>query len=173
MVKTCESAGGGFFLLTELSAYRTLTREVEKVPALPYPEALQGMNRLETEVDGGRWGIFAGLLFPAMSRAATQAAQAEAQHRLDNLALAATAYRIRHGRFPTRPDDLVPEFMMVFPQDPFDGEPMRMTFIDESLLFYSIGADMKDDGGAEWNKSDETGDLTFRLRAPRTQPAPN
>ncbi len=168
MVETCESTSGmgGFFLLKEMSLYRSLMLQLDEVLAVPYDEAREGMKRLETEAREGRWGILQALLYPALGRIATEAAAAEARHRLDNLALAATAYRIKHGKFPAKPEDLVPEFMMIFPKDPFDGQPIRMAETAEGVLFYSLGADMADNGGAEWDGEAKVGDLTFRLRMP-------
>ena len=157
---------GGFFLLKEMSLYRSLMLQLDEVLAVPYDEAREGMKRLETEAREGRWGILQALLYPALGRIATEAAAAEARHRLDNLALAATAYRIKHGKFPAKPEDLVPEFMMIFPKDPFDGQPIRMAETAEGVLFYSLGADMADNGGAEWDGEAKVGDLTFRLRMP-------
>jgi len=159
---------GAAFTLKELSGYRSLMAELDKVLALPCHEALQGMKRLEAEALGGRRGLFAAGLYPALETNAANAAMAEAMHRLDNLALAATAYRIKHGAFPTQPDDLVPEFLMAVPKDPFDGEPIRMKATEEGILFHSIGPDTKDDGGAELKYNGDTGnwigDPTFRLR---------
>jgi len=163
------SGGGAAFTLKELSGYGSLMAELDKALALPCHEALQGVRQLKAAALGGSWGVVAAQLYPALERNATAAAKVEALHRLDNLALAATAYRIKHGAFPTQPDDLVPEFLMVVPKDPFDGEPIRMVNTEEGILFYSIGADMKDDGGAELDYGDQTGDLTFRLTMPAAQ----
>jgi hypothetical protein len=157
---------GAFFLLNEVSGYRSLMMELDRVLALPCHEAREGMKRLETQAREGRWGILQAMLYPALGRAASAAVEAEARHRLDNLALAATAHRIKRGTFPAKPEDLVPEFMMIFPKDPFDGQPMRMATTAEGILFYSVGADMADNGGAEWDDAAKTGDLAFRLRMP-------
>ncbi len=165
-VTTFESTGARFFLLNELSGYRGLMVELDEVLALPYHEACEGMERLETQAREGRWGILQTLLYPALGKIATQAAAAEARHRLDNLALAGTAYRIEHGKFPAKPEGLAPEFLMIFPKDPFDGQPMRMAKTAEGILFYSVGADTTDNGGAEWDDGAKSGDLTFRLKMP-------
>jgi hypothetical protein len=166
----------GLFMLKELSGYRGLMAELDKVLALPYHEALRRIKPLEAESLGGRWGVFQAELYPALETNVPAAAKVEAMHRLDNLALAATAYRIKHGAFPVRPEDLVPEFLMAVPKDPFDGEPIRMKATEEGILFYSIGPDLKDDGGAEskyGDKGDLIGDLTFRLRMPAAKSPPN
>ena len=96
-VTTFESFGGAFPMLSELSGYRRLMTELDEVLALPYHEAREGMERLETQARQGRWGILQATLYPALGGAATWAAKVEAMHRLDNLALAATAYRIKRG----------------------------------------------------------------------------
>jgi len=93
-------------------------------------------------------------------------AMGEAVHRLSRLGLAATAYRLRHGKLPAALEAMTPEFMPRIPADPFDGKAMRMKMDGTDLLIYSIGSDLKDDGGAE--NPDRSfqfqDDIVFRLR---------
>jgi len=92
------------------------------------------------------------------------AARADARHRLANLALAVTAYKLKNNKYPAKLDDLVPAHISAVPVDPFDGKPLRMTVADGGPVLYSVGPDGKDDGGAELDKSEgKTGDITFCL----------
>ena len=163
IVDTCEATGGEFFLLNEIAGYRSMMLEYDDLAGLPYHQARARIQQMPGLAEDGRWGILQALLCPPMELAAIEAARAEASRLLDSMALAATAHRIRHGQLPAGPDDLVPEFLTLFPEDPFDGAPMRMVTEGAGLLFYSIGPDMKDDGGADWDYPAGSGDLTFRL----------
>lgn len=53
------------------------------------------------------------------------------------------------------------------PLDPFDGRPMRMATVGGRLVVYSIGKDLKDDGGrADSTRDTKPGDLVFTLDSP-------
>jgi hypothetical protein len=161
-----EKTGDVFFMPGELPGLRSMMLEYDAALAHPYYLAREGIEQVEQKAQDGRWGILPAMQAPAWTTATAAAAQAEAKWLLDNMALAATAYRIRHGRFPAAPGDLVPEFMTVVPADPFSGQPMKMRPTDEGVILYSIGPDMKDNGGSDFDPERKTGDLTFRLRTP-------
>jgi hypothetical protein len=57
----------------------------------------------------------------------------------------------------------VPEFLPGVPTDPFDGQPIHMADKGDALLFYSVGKDRKDGGGAEKEHSGEP-DVVVRLK---------
>lgn len=63
-------------------------------------------------------------------------------------ALAAERYRQKHGRWPARLADLVPDFLPAVPSDPFDGAPLRYRRQKEGAIVYSVSSDGKDGGGA-------------------------
>ena len=93
-------------------------------------------------------GLMTSLILPATASAHEAAACADARRQALRLGLAAEEYRDRHGRFPKKLDDLVPDYISAVPVDPFDGKPMRMKRTDHGLIVYSIGPDMVDNGGA-------------------------
>ncbi|MCP4377762.1 MAG: hypothetical protein GY794_16495, partial [bacterium] len=50
------------------------------------------------------------------------------------------------------------------PIDPFDGKPLRMARDKNGgVILYSVGPDIKDDGGQTLGNGKTTGDITFRL----------
>jgi hypothetical protein len=70
----------------------------------------------------------------------------------ENVELAATrallalkAYKMEKGRLPERLDPLAPEYLDALPLDDFDGMPLR--YSPAKRLVYSVGKDLKDDGG--------------------------
>jgi hypothetical protein len=63
------------------------------------------------------------------------------------VALAAERYRLRHGDWPRTLADLVPDYLLAVPLDPFDGAPLRYRRSDGGAVVYSVGEDGRDDGG--------------------------
>jgi len=70
------------------------------------------------------------------------------------LALAVQAYQTETGRTPGKLDDLVPQYLPIVPDDPFDGKPFRYVTGKTPRAWgtaawgvYSIGSDFRDDHG--------------------------
>jgi hypothetical protein len=113
--------------------------------------AVRTVERLNAEKD--KTSVPAGFLRPALNMIDMQA----------RLRVAATAgavepCRVRHGRWPQRLDDL-PEGPLA---DPFDGQPLRYKVTPAGRMVYSIGQDLRDDGG-EASRQGTDGDLIFHL----------
>jgi hypothetical protein len=69
---------------------------------------------------------------------------------LDLLRIQVALYRFRaaNGRYPASLQEMVPAFLKSIPMDPFgQGKPYVYKYIGSSFLLYSVGVDMKDDGG--------------------------
>ena len=63
-------------------------------------------------------------------------------------AIALKRYQLKHGSYPEKLSELVPEFLASVPLDPVDGNPLRYRLnANETFLLYSIGENGKDDGG--------------------------
>jgi len=64
------------------------------------------------------------------------------------LACALERHRAAKGAYPERLEELVPDFAAAIPKDVFDGQPLRYRRTDDGkYLLYSIGSNIKDDGG--------------------------
>lgn len=63
--------------------------------------------------------------------------------------LALELHRLRKGDYPASLDELVPEFLVELPIDPFTNNPLRYRLTDASAdyVLYSTGTDKTDDGG--------------------------
>ncbi|HET6250920.1 MAG TPA: hypothetical protein VFE47_24740 [Tepidisphaeraceae bacterium] len=81
--------------------------------------------------------------------------------RQGRLGIALTKYRLQHGAYPKTLESLTPDFIASLPLDPFDGKPMRYRLENGDAIIYSIGKDLKDDGG---NIADRPTDDGFRLK---------
>ncbi|WP_425400594.1 hypothetical protein [Aeoliella sp.] len=105
---------------------------------------------------------------------------AEGQARASTAAAGIAALRFHHqnDRWPASLDELVPEFLDAVPIDPFTGDPLKLTSTDEELVIYSVGPDLKDDGGFEIPEVDADGeeslegkpDIVFRFLKSAKQP---
>jgi hypothetical protein len=153
-----------FFLEDDLTAYRRHLRTMRNNTAQPIPAMLAGFDRQEQAIRATRGGgILAGLLLPAAYRCLQVSLDGDAHRDLVRLAIAATLYKAKHGKYPEKLADLVPEFLGEIPSDPYDGRSLRLRRVKEEVVIYSIGRDRKDDGGQTWNEEKQDGDLVFRL----------
>jgi hypothetical protein len=80
-------------------------------------------------------------------------------------ALAAERYRKKQGRWPDSLKALTPDYLARVPADPYDGAPLRFRRLADGLVIYSIGPDLKDNGGNidRANPKKEGTDIGFRL----------
>ncbi len=65
------------------------------------------------------------------------------------VAIALTLWKRRHGQWPERLDQLVPDLLPAVPPDRADGKPLRYAVREGQAVVYSIGADRDDDGGRQ------------------------
>ncbi len=92
---------------------------------------------------------------------------------LANLRLALTAvaleqFRAAHNNlYPAGLSELTPNYLVATLMDPFDGQPLRYRKQGDGYVLYSIGPDLKDDGGKPMNG--KNGDIVFTVV---TSPAP-
>ena len=91
------------------------------------------------------------------------------------VALACEHYRVAHGKWPDRLEELVPAFLQKVPTDPYDGQPIRFRRLSDGMVIYSVGPDGRDNGGTlerkNWRVPGK--DVGFQLWDPahRRQPA--
>jgi len=154
-----------FLLPDDIASYRRAMRHYAVWTARPYRETHADCEKWEQEFRSKEAGLFTHLLVPALSGAVKRASEADAHHLLACTAVAVEKYRAKTGQPPDRLNKLVPGYLDAIPKDPFDGKPLRMAVSQGGILLYSIGPDLKDEGGAPWNDEKHTGNITFRLPA--------
>jgi hypothetical protein len=89
-------------------------------------------------------------------------------------------YRAERGRFPDALNALAPEFLSAVPDDPCGGaagRPLRYSATENGAEFtlYSMGPDLKDDGGTPMPKGpggQESGDIVAGKLWPKNAPRP-
>jgi hypothetical protein len=115
---------------------------------------------------------------PALGSQAKKEAVYLAHLRLSQTAIALERFRAAHdNRYPDALGELSPKLLAAAPVDPFDGQPLRYRKQDSGYVLYSIGPDLKDDGGERQaaGKGDSTstkGDVVFEvIKPPKATPA--
>jgi hypothetical protein len=73
--------------------------------------------------------------------------------------LALLAYEREHGALPERLDELVPRELEQVPIDDFDGAPLR--YSRERRRVWSIGTDLRDEGGSDAGVTPDMKQPTF------------
>jgi hypothetical protein len=147
-------------------------RDMVQASREPFPQAIDQQEAIERrlkQLAGDRNpltrynAMMTLLILPATGKSFQATGRNLAAREATLCAIAAERYRLRHGQPPQKLADLAPEFLPAVPSDPFDGQPLRMAAKDGGLVFYSVGADRKDDGGVENEQSGEP-DVCVRLK---------
>jgi hypothetical protein len=112
--------------------------------------------------------LFCGWSLPDLTGAVRREARCLANLRLALTAVALEQFRAAHNnRYPAGLSELTPDYLGAPLLDPFDGQPLRFRKQAAGYVIYSIGSDLKDDGGKPMNG--KGGDIVFTVVTP---PAP-
>ena len=71
------------------------------------------------------------------------------------------AYKLQHGKYPAKLAELVPGIISEVPIDPLSGKELVYRRDKDGFIFYSVGWNMKDDGG-RINDKTKNDDITLR-----------
>jgi hypothetical protein len=95
-----------------------------------------------------RLDFFSAMFLPVLSAVPKRDANERAELRDAIAAIAVERWRLMHqGSLPDSLSDLVPAFLAAIPADPYDGKPLRYKKLKKSYSVYSIGPNLRDDGG--------------------------
>lgn len=151
----------------EAVIFLDLEKEYIDAFELPAYKQIVAFEAIQVKVDAlPRVYLFLHNLMPAYSRVIVLNIRNIAHLRTAQTALAVQRYRLNNGRLPDSLDKLVPDYLKSVPLDPFDGKEIRYKKLERGFVIYSIGEDMKDDGGKEQPKDKKQGagnnwDITF------------
>lgn len=129
-------------------------------------EANTGPSRKRLLLSRDPVGLYlAGPMFSGYNGAHVRHVRTGVDLRITQIVLMLEQFRKKTGRLPTGPDELVPDYLPVWPLDPFDGKPLRyVPRTNGTWKVYSVGPDLKDDGGnfswrdtpvAQWQLSND------------------
>ena len=85
------------------------------------------------------------MAMPAVATSPAQKSRCDVQLQATRTILALRAYQLTNGKLPSDLNALVPEFLDAVPVDDFDGQPLR--YSPDRKIVYSVGQNLKDDGG--------------------------
>jgi len=152
--------------------YLDLQRQVITATSAPFPAALDQLNQVMTRFRSLRKSPnplekfdshVTVMIFSAYEHAFLDTARHLAMRNVVLCALASERHRLKHGNVPKNLGELVPEFLPEIPNDPFDGQPVRMAVSEAELVIYSVGKDRNDDNGQDPEGKGEP-DVAVRLR---------
>jgi len=129
-------------------------RQMERVTALhkqPYRISYADYERLSKNIEESTpwYAVLSGILTPGFDRASAARDKGIACIGLMQAALALRAYQIEHGSYPASLADLRAAGGWAIPDDPFSGKPFIYRREGAGCLIYSVGENMKDDGGID------------------------
>ena len=99
---------------------------------------------------------------PAIGPSLARKSQSDVQLQATRVILALRAYQLAHGKLPADLNSLVPEFLDSVPADDFDGQPLR--YAPDRKMVYSVGENLKDDGGNDTRSGSSNRPLDFVYR---------
>lgn len=133
-----------FLMPSDVATMRQKQNEIFKILAKPYHEFqqhFQAWKKSNAETPGG---FYSSRHFSHHHWAyRARAVESDAIQGLENLALAASAYKASHGEYPARLEELVPAYIKRTPTDPFDGKPLKMKPVEGGICLFSTGLDYK------------------------------
>jgi hypothetical protein len=92
--------------------------------------------------------ILSAMFLPSAAGIAKRDAATRAELRDTIAAIAVERWRLMHnGSLPDSLSDLVPAFLPAVPEDPYDAQPLRYKKLKKGYCIYSIGPNLRDDGG--------------------------
>ncbi len=76
------------------------------------------------------------------------------------LLMAIRAYQIETGKLPSSLKDLTPKYLSEIPKDPFNG---KLKYLPDKKIIYSVGKNLKDEGGSDKGSWRTMSDPTFKI----------
>lgn len=128
-------------------------------PDLPAWES--GVSHLPPIPD---YALFSRIVLPTLESVAKNIWRPKAKIAIAQIGLALERYRAAKGGYPAALSDLVPEFIASVPADVFTGKPLLYRTEPGGAFIYSVGPNLKDDGGIE-NRDDAKDDISWAAGA--------
>ncbi len=146
------------------AAYLRLMGELIAAVAKPWREC-QGIGEaLEQKIHMmPRYCIMTAILMPVFTRSIAKRDVITAEVGLAQAALALKAYKNKKASYPDSLDELRQVIPWELREDPFSGEDLIYQREGEGFLIYSIGPNLKDDGGIV-SEGWEEGDIIWRCK---------
>lgn len=109
--------------------------------------SLIGLKSTRKELGKKIGAILCALLLPATSVASRAEDRTYVGIELSKLSFALSAYRTEQGGYPNKLSELAAKYIDKIPRDRYSGEPLIYRRKSGGYLLYSVGPNLKDDGG--------------------------
>lgn len=131
-------------VIAGLDAYSAMLTALERSEQ----ESLNAAKQVESEISKlPAWYVFSKPRLAGSSYLIVLWLRSLASARALQVAIACERFRLLHDRWPVQLEEVVTGFIEAIPKDPFDGAPIRYAIIPEGIKVWSIGDDLKNDGG--------------------------
>jgi len=151
-----------YMIRTQSAALVHLREVIAKAPQTGLSAAAASREaQLESYIKGpySPYTAMFNTLAPAVGKAINMTSRTETAVRLASVACALERYRLAHGNFPEKLEQLSPESVGDVLNDPMVNQPFRYQRTDDGWYqLYSVGLNGKDDGGKPSNKENKEDD---------------
>jgi len=132
---------------------RVAYQEIKRINNLPYAQAKDEMEDFQGRIKA--LSPFSQYLIPNILTGKISYLQNQAQRRGLYILCALEIYKARHQKYPDSLSELAPSIIAQVPLDPFSDQMFIYKIDqDQKILLYSVGENLKDDGGNERNFND-------------------
>ena len=129
--------------------------EFEKLCALPYMERLEGVEKIENNLNWEKEHVFrpgglkiiSGMMLPALGKAVRKHLYLDALTRVTRSGIAVERFRLKNGKTPESLEELVPVFLEELPLDEFSGGALQYKVRENGYVIYSVGDDGEENDG--------------------------
>lgn len=177
MSKAMGALPAGFRYQSEVHIARAVQFLIDKFdPAGPSVKLSADMDlEVRSYFKRRTWyNTLAYMLLPALAKAPEKAASEQAGVTLARVACALERHRLATGAYPEQLTELTPRFLDRLPVDPVNGEPLKYRReAPDRFMLYSVGFNLKDDGGQPGLTSKGTFDARQGDWVWRSEPATN
>jgi hypothetical protein len=127
-----------FIVPDEVTAMRGLIDAYQRSPRSSRDETPKDWADLRQSVETDPAGLY-GVVYtkPKHQVLLAEGSALAALRQTARTGLAAAAYQRKHGRYPERVEQLVPDFLPATPVDPRDGQPLRMRRLSDVIVIYA------------------------------------
>ena len=131
----------------------------------PYPELFK--SGLEERIPND---VLVEISFPAIEKFIVTFGRSEADRRAIIVRTALHLHFLQHREYPETLEELAPLVPQEILIDPFSMERFVYKLTDDGYMFYSLGPNLKDDGGVDAGYPFSEGDLVYALPEKEDEP---
>ena len=131
--------------------YLTLLPKVERYFEQPYYQVAESLQQEPLTKQIPRYALMTQLCLPTFEKLSERFAIHELAVEVCRVGLALKLFKQKAGAYPKTLEQLAPEFLESIPVDPFTGKSLVYRKDGDGFLLYSLGPNLKDDGGKARN----------------------